>query len=114
MAQATGGSYLFRATGSVLGISLSSAILQGALRRELPLVLTGPGSSETVQRILVDIAAIKELEPALRDVVVGAYERSMRVVFAATTVMGLVAVNFSLDSGEQLVDLGLICAFHSC
>ncbi|KAL8293616.1 hypothetical protein RQP46_000317 [Phenoliferia psychrophenolica] len=76
MAQATGGSYLFRATGSVLGISISSAILQGALRRELPLVLTGPGSEDVIGKILVDIAAIKELEPILRDSVVGALEIS--------------------------------------
>ncbi|KAK4701815.1 hypothetical protein P7C70_g4407, partial [Phenoliferia sp. Uapishka_3] len=87
MAQATGGSYLFRSTGSVLGISLSSAILQNALKHELPRVLYGPGSGETIKSIIVDIGFIQTLEPVIRDAVIGAYENAMRNVFVATTAM---------------------------
>lgn len=93
MAQATGGSYLFRATGSVLGISLSSTILQNALKHQLPLVLTGPDARETIKSILVDIRVIKTLEPVARDAVIGAYERAMRNVFVATALMGFGAVS---------------------
>lgn len=35
MAAATGATYLFRATGSVLGISLSNVILQNSLAKNL-------------------------------------------------------------------------------
>ncbi|KZO93226.1 MFS general substrate transporter [Calocera viscosa TUFC12733] len=46
LAVATGISYLFRTTGQVLGVSLSSAVVQGLLNKYLHERITGPGSRE--------------------------------------------------------------------
>lgn len=92
MASAVGGSYLFRATGSVLGISLSTVILQNSLTRELPKVVHGPDAESIINQIREDISFIDQLAPALQDAVVGAYENSMRSVFMLTTAFGVVCL----------------------
>ncbi|KAM0752749.1 hypothetical protein T439DRAFT_181881 [Meredithblackwellia eburnea MCA 4105] len=101
MAAATGGSYLFRATGSVLGISLSTAILQNALQFHLPRVLKGPDAADLIARLRMDIGVIQTLPDDLKDVVIGAYQISMRNVFAATTLMALGAFIMCLGIGHH-------------
>jgi hypothetical protein len=38
--------YLFRTTGQVIGVSLSGALVQGVLLRELRQRITGPGADK--------------------------------------------------------------------
>jgi len=45
-AVATGIIYLFRTTGQVLGVSLSGALLQAVLTKQLRKRITGPGAFE--------------------------------------------------------------------
>lgn len=79
-------SYLFRATGSVLGISLSTSILQNSLRIQLPKVITGKHAAKIIDLIRTDVNAIRTLPDDLRLGAIGAYQDSMRLVFIATTV----------------------------
>ena len=46
VAVATGVLFLFRTTGQVLGVSLSGAILQAVLTKQLQKRITGPGAFE--------------------------------------------------------------------
>ncbi|KAI5481878.1 MFS general substrate transporter [Pseudohyphozyma bogoriensis] len=92
MPAATGTSYLFRATGSVLGISLSTAILQNALARTLPSVIKGPDAETIISRLREDISTIRTLAPELREVVTGAYASALRSVFLATAGMGILCL----------------------
>jgi hypothetical protein len=46
IAVATGITYLFRTTGQVLGVSLSGALLQAILTRQLQKRITGPEAFE--------------------------------------------------------------------
>jgi hypothetical protein len=95
MAASTGVSYLFRATGSVLGISLSTSILQNSLRKQLPKVITGKGSAEIIESIRSDVGYIKTLPHHLRHAAVEAYAHSMHLVFIAITVAAFLSVSQS-------------------
>ena len=88
MAAATGVTYLFRATGSVLGISLSSAILQNSLQKNLEKTDI---PRKVIQLIRQDAGAIKELSKPLRQAAIGAYEQSMHTVFIAIAAAGFLA-----------------------
>ena len=44
-------SYLFRTSGQVLGVSLSGALVQAVLIRQLREEITGPGSKEVRTRL---------------------------------------------------------------
>ncbi|OJA20884.1 hypothetical protein AZE42_00884 [Rhizopogon vesiculosus] len=73
--------YLFRTTGQVLGVSLSGAVLQTVLLRTLRQRITGPGSSEVIEKIRHSISSISDLTPALRKAAVESYADALRVVF---------------------------------
>ncbi|CBQ72114.1 related to multidrug resistance proteins [Sporisorium reilianum SRZ2] len=88
MAAATGVTYLFRATGSVLGISLSSAILQNSLQKNLEKTDI---PSKIIQLIRADVSTIKTLSKPLRLAAIGAYEQSMHTVFIVIAAAGLFA-----------------------
>ncbi|KAK4700525.1 hypothetical protein P7C70_g5721, partial [Phenoliferia sp. Uapishka_3] len=92
MAASTGVSYLFRATGSVLGISLSTSILQNTLRTELPKVITGKHAAKIISKIRSDVGIIRTLEPELREGAIQAYQIAMRYVFIAITIAAFLAL----------------------
>jgi hypothetical protein len=56
MAVATALSYLYRYSGQVIGVALSSAFLQGILTAQLERRITGPGSAEVIGSFLFDFA----------------------------------------------------------
>ncbi|CCF53325.1 hypothetical protein NDA11_004939 [Ustilago hordei] len=88
MAAATGVTYLFRATGSVLGISLSSAILQNSLQKNLEKTDI---PRKVIQMIRQDAKTIENLSKPLREAAISAYEQSMHTVFIAIAAAGLMA-----------------------
>lgn len=88
MAAATGVTYLFRATGSVLGISLSNAVLQNALQKKLK--LSGL-PDRVISAIRTDVNVIKELPKYQKRLAIGAMEASFHQVFIAITVAGVLA-----------------------
>lgn len=86
MAASTGVSYLFRATGSVLGISLSTSILQNNLKSQLSKRIVGPGAKEIIESIRSDVGFIETLPKHLRHEAIEAYAYSFHIVFICTTV----------------------------
>ncbi|GAA5901937.1 hypothetical protein JCM5296_006307 [Sporobolomyces johnsonii] len=95
MAAGTGVSYLFRATGSVLGISLSTSILQNSLARQLPHFIKGKHAAEIISRIRTDVGYIRELPYEVRMDAIFAYQNAMRLVFifvTASASLALVAI----------------------
>ena len=81
VAPAIGGSYLFRATGSVLGISLSTAILQNTLSADLSRSITGKGAKQIIQRIRLDVSYINQLHGRYREAAIEAYASAFHDVF---------------------------------
>lgn len=88
MAAATGVTYLFRATGSVLGISLSNAVLQNALQKKLR---ASGLPNKVISAIRTDVNVIKQLPKAQKKLAVGAMESSFHQVFIAITVAAVLA-----------------------
>ena len=123
VAVATGILYLFRTTGQVLGVSLSGAILQAVLTKQLQMRITGPGASEVrssfslqpparfadprappmqiIERIKHNSAIIPELPTPLRDAVVNSYADGVKVVFICQVVWAVLAFACCLPIEER-------------
>ncbi|ORY82129.1 putative MFS multidrug transporter [Protomyces lactucae-debilis] len=85
MASATGMSYLFRAVGSIVGISASSNILNTLLGSRLTPVV-GRKLTEMIKR---DANVIWTLKKHERNVVLGVYVGCMHVLFATAIVLSV-------------------------
>ena len=85
-------SYLFRTTGQVLGVSLSSALIQSILRTDLPRRITGAHADETITRIRRDTDFIRFLPPAERAAAVGSYSLALRWVWVVNVGLALLGV----------------------
>ncbi|KAI3627093.1 hypothetical protein GLX27_001239 [Malassezia furfur] len=88
MAPATGVTYLFRAVGSVLGISLSNTLLQNSLKanlryRHVP--------SEIAEQIRDNVGFLHQLTGKLHKHAVQAYQDSMHAVFVWIALTGFLA-----------------------
>ncbi len=76
-------SYLFRSLGSVIGISLTSTVVQQSLRNYLIRDLgSGKEADEIVQRVRRSLDYIRKLDPEARDVVRRCYGHAARDGFA--------------------------------
>ena len=100
VAPAIGGSYLFRATGSVLGISLSTAILQNTLSADLSRSITGKGAKQIIQRIRLDVSYINQLHGRYREAAIEAYASAFHDVFWFIFITALLTLVRRVDSSE--------------
>ncbi len=76
-------SYLFRSLGSVIGISLSSTVVQQSLRNYLLRDLgSGQEADKIVQRVRRSLEYIRTLDPQLKDVVRRCYGHAVRDALA--------------------------------
>ncbi|KAF2402803.1 MFS multidrug transporter [Trichodelitschia bisporula] len=81
-AVATACSYLFRSLGSVFGVSMSAALANQVLRTELRKELhSGRRAEEIAERVRESLEYLKDLEPAVREVVRKCYDKSTRAAF---------------------------------
>jgi len=88
-AVATACSYLFRALGSVFGVSMCATAFNQTLRRSLQVALKGDADAEEIaQRVRASLAYFRSLEPGLQEVVRDCYERSTRAALGVS--LGLV------------------------
>ncbi|CEQ38765.1 SPOSA6832_00235 [Sporobolomyces salmonicolor] len=101
MAAGTGVSYLFRATGSVLGISLSTSILQNSLAKQLPHFIKGKHAAEIISRIRTDVGYIRELPYEVRMDAIFAYQNAMRLVFIFITASASLALLAIFGIGQH-------------
>lgn len=114
MAVATTTLGIFRTLGSVMGVSVSSWVLQNALWFYLRRDVTGPNAAKIIEVARKSIEAIPSLEPVARAqgmsietnvivqsigerlltcfLVVRAYEQSLRVTFISGTLFSLIAL----------------------
>ncbi|KAF2009951.1 MFS general substrate transporter [Aaosphaeria arxii CBS 175.79] len=72
---------LWRSLGIVMGVSLSSLILQNALTAYLHDLVTGPDKDEIILRVRQSVRSIIALEPKTRSQVIDAYSRSLKITF---------------------------------
>ncbi|KAI9837878.1 MAG: hypothetical protein M1837_002698 [Sclerophora amabilis] len=87
---ATACSYLFRSLGSVVGLSLTAAVVQHSLRVQLNEALgDNQNAEEIVKRVRESLDFIKSLEPDVRHLVTECYGGATRASFVLS--MGIVA-----------------------
>ncbi|KAJ7494375.1 MFS general substrate transporter [Mycena galericulata] len=97
---ATGVSYLFRTTGQVLGVSLSAALTQTLLARNLRARITGKGSDGIIAKILDSTAYIHTLPPQLQEKATTSWALALRTVFYCQIVLSLVVFLSALPIEE--------------
>ncbi|KAK6981142.1 MFS general substrate transporter [Favolaschia claudopus] len=83
---ATGLSYLFRTTGEVLGVSLSAALTQTLLARELRARI---GDEEIIEKILASTKFIHTLPDDLKDKATASWMAALHVVFLSQVVIAV-------------------------
>ncbi|KAF7363142.1 MFS general substrate transporter [Mycena venus] len=86
---ATGLSYLFRGTGEVLGVSLSAALTQTLLARELRRRMVYDGADEIIAKILASTAYIHTLPTELQEKATASWMRALHIVFQCQMVVAV-------------------------
>lgn len=86
-------SYLFRATGSVLGIAVSTSILQQSLKDNLSKYFSGKHGAKVIQRIRENVDYIRDLQGNEKAAAIQAYASSMHTVFIAIAIAAAAAVS---------------------
>lgn len=87
---------LWRSMGFVLGVALSSLVLQNALFYYLELNVIGPDKETVIQAVRKSVQAIAKLEPVYREQVIESYSSSLRAVFILAALLSVVAVALTL------------------
>lgn len=72
-------SYLFRSLGSVVGISVSTSVVQQALRIKLGQQFTGEDGQHFIVRVQESLDFIKTLDPEVAEIVKNCYETAISV-----------------------------------
>lgn len=118
-AAAIGVTYLFRATGSVLGIAVSTSILQQSLKSNLTKYFSGKHADTIIDRIRQNVDYIRELQGNERAAAIASYWAAMHNVFLAIMIAAILAVSrLSTRDGRSQTDLRCVktvClpTFHS-
>ena len=94
-------SYLFRSTGQVLGVSLSSALVQSTLKSELPRRISGPEAASIIALIRQSTDQIRHLAPVYRDAAVASYGIALSRVFYANLAMSIVTLGLCMLVKEE-------------
>ncbi|KAK4163254.1 MFS general substrate transporter [Cladorrhinum sp. PSN259] len=95
---------LWRSLGQVLGVSVSSLVLQNALWHYLQIFVEGPDKEQIVEVARKSVEAIRKLDPVYREQVVQGYEAALRVTFLSCSVLAL--INLLLVAAVKLPKLG--------
>ncbi|KAH0496830.1 hypothetical protein TgHK011_004174 [Trichoderma gracile] len=83
---------LWRCVGLVLGVAMSSLVVQNALVHYLGVFVQGPEKEDVVRRVRKSVEAVAELEEPYREMVVRSYEAALRLTFVLCAVLAAVAV----------------------
>ena len=94
-------SYLFRSTGQVLGVSLSSALVQSTLKAELPRRIMGPEAASIIALIRQSTDQIRHLDPIYKQAAVASYGIALRNVFYANLGMSIATLAFCMLIKEE-------------
>ncbi|KAI1454140.1 major facilitator superfamily domain-containing protein [Annulohypoxylon moriforme] len=83
---------LWRNTGVIIGVAMSSLLLQNSLIYFLDSCVDGPEKTLVIARVRVSLDAILELQQPYQDQVVDAYAKSLIVTFASTIILAFLMV----------------------
>lgn len=83
---------LWRCLGLVLGIALSSLVIQNGLVYYLNEFVRGDDKLEIIRRVRASVEAVAQLEEPYREQVIRSYEASLRLTFIFCTVLAAVSV----------------------
>ncbi|KAM0448906.1 hypothetical protein ACHAO4_008131 [Trichoderma viride] len=83
---------LWRCLGLVLGIALSSLVIQNGLVYYLDEFVRGEDKLEIIRRVRASVEAVAQLEEPYREQVIRSYEASLRLTFIFCTVLAAVSV----------------------
>lgn len=98
----TSASYAFRSTGSVIGITIASAVFQNVLKMKLWATLgEQKGATEIIDRLRDSLDEIGRLPVELREVVRGVYMDALRAVFVTTMGISVLGALVSLAMREH-------------
>jgi len=104
----TSASYLFRSTGSTIGISIAGAVFQNILNAKLQEKLSGvKHAAKIIERLRNSLDEIKRLPPNLHQDVLIAYMASLRGVWVAILAMTMLSGVISLFMGEHTLHKNL-------
>ena len=97
-------SYVFRSTGSVMGLTLASTVFQNVLDSSLHASLRNTADAETIiQEVRNNFDAIKDLPLEIYQMVKASYVLALRSTFASTVAFAI----FALVSGMLVRELKL-------
>ncbi|CAH7676683.1 major facilitator superfamily domain-containing protein [Phakopsora pachyrhizi] len=106
MAVATGVSYLFRYIGQVSGVALSGSILQANLAAELRARITGPGSTEIIERIRHQSSSIKYLQDDyIKSSAIQSYKIGLKKVFEFDLMLSILSLMISFGIKSAPIEL---------
>lgn len=102
-AAAIGVTYLFRATGSVLGIAISTSILQQSLKTNLKKYFSGEHADKIIDKIRQNVDYIKELQGNERAAAIASYWAAMHNVFLAIMIAAILAVSNAVINSQRVL-----------
>lgn len=100
-AMVTACSYLFRSLGSVLGLCLSSTVIQHSLRYHLIDVLPGNANKDIIEGVRESLGNIETLDLRMQSVVRHWYGWSIHLGFSFMTIIAALALVSSLCMKER-------------
>ncbi|WVQ70843.1 hypothetical protein IAR50_000368 [Cryptococcus sp. DSM 104548] len=108
VAIATSLSYVFRTIGQVLGVSLSGALTQAVLERQLELKIQGPDAEKIIAAIRESSQSIRYLEEPLKSIAILSYQKALHAVFICIVIMSV--ITFLSGLGIREIDMHQILA----
>ncbi|WVQ78349.1 hypothetical protein IAT38_000434 [Cryptococcus sp. DSM 104549] len=88
-AVATSMTYLFRSVGQVLGVAISSAIVQSVVQADLQRTITGPEAAEIIYLIRHSTSSIHTLPPHFQLPAIEAYDHALHYVWIFNLVLSV-------------------------
>ncbi|KAF9030985.1 MFS general substrate transporter [Hymenopellis radicata] len=98
---ATGLSYLFRSTGQVLGVALTSTVTQSLLAKNLRARIAGEDAEEVIRRILDSTSSIRYLPPDLQRKATESWALALKTVFYGQVVLAVLMLLSMLPIREH-------------
>lgn len=83
---------LWRSLGMVLGVALSSLVVQNALVYYIRLYVEGADRETIIGRVRASVEAIAQLDQPYREQVVRSYEAALRLTFACCILVAAISV----------------------
>ncbi|CZR63495.1 related to multidrug resistance protein fnx1 [Phialocephala subalpina] len=83
---------LWKSLGFILGVAMSSLVLQNTLIWNLDRSVTGPNKDPIIRQVRESIQAIADLDPVAREQVINAYSASLGATFILAAVLALITV----------------------